>query len=163
MQQFDAIHLRIITPVFLNSLYLTLSLVRAKSARVRVHPGHHDFRLSTYRAAMRPQPSSFSLSTALLLLPALVSAVTLDCKHLRIDGQSFDFSELGGPHSVHLIEDTPPSITNTTFTLDICNPLQRTKGVPKENECPSGTRGTSNMASSCRHTPSDICSSSMWH
>lgn len=89
---------------------------------------------------MRLQRSSFSLPSALLLLPTLVSAVTFDCSHVRVDGQSFDFSELKGSHSVHLIEDTPPSISNTTFTLDICNPLQRTKGVPKEDECPSGTR-----------------------
>lgn len=90
---------------------------------------------------MRSQPFHFNLPSALLLLPALVSAVTLDCKHLRVDGQSFDLSELGGPRSVSLIEDTPPSLTNTTFTIDICNPLQRTKGVAKEDECPSGTRG----------------------
>lgn len=92
-------------------------------------------------AAMRPQRSGFALPSALLLLPVLASAVTFDCSHLRIDGQSFDLSNLRGPHSVHLIEDTPPSLSNTTFTIDICSPLQRTKGVPKADECPSGTRG----------------------
>ncbi|KAL1302726.1 hypothetical protein AAFC00_003080 [Neodothiora populina] len=89
---------------------------------------------------MRPHSLNFSLPSALLLLPALVSAVTLDCKHIRVDGQSFDLSELGGPRSVSLIEETPPSLTNTTFTVDICNPLQRTKGVPKADECAGGTR-----------------------
>ena len=93
---------------------------------------------------MRLQSLDLSLPSALLLLlPALASAVTFDCQHVVVGGQSFDFGELRGPHSVHLIEDTPPSVSNTTFTLDLCKPLQRTKGVPKENECPGGTRGMS--------------------
>lgn len=81
------------------------------------------------------------LPVLLTLGPALVSAVTLDCKHLRVDGQSFDLSELGGPHAVHQIESEPPSISNMTFTIDVCDTLKRTKGVPKEDECLSGTRG----------------------
>ncbi|GAB7353983.1 hypothetical protein MBLNU459_g4578t1 [Dothideomycetes sp. NU459] len=87
---------------------------------------------------MRPTPGA--RLPLLLLLPAVVTAVTFDCSHVRVDGQSFDFSELGGPHSVWRTEDTPPSVLNTTFTIDVCSPLRKTKGVPKYDECPVGTR-----------------------
>ncbi|KAK4983946.1 type II membrane protein [Elasticomyces elasticus] len=88
---------------------------------------------------MRQRSSILSLPS-LLTLPILTSAISFDCTHTRVDGQSFDLSKLGGAHSVHWIQDTPPSLSNTTFTIDICTALKRTKGVPKENECPSGTR-----------------------
>lgn len=81
-----------------------------------------------------------TLPTLLLLLPATISAVTLDCKHIRTGGQSFDLSELGGPKSVHYQTYRAPNIHNTTFTIDVCSPLKRTKNVPKGDECPSGTR-----------------------
>lgn len=76
---------------------------------------------------------------ALLLLPAAISAVTLDCKHIRADDQSFNFQELGGPKEVNWQQHTPPTITNTTFTIDICSPLKRTKEKQRE-QCPTGTR-----------------------
>lgn len=91
---------------------------------------------------MRSSYKGFSLSNAaaLLAFSSLASAVTFDCNHVRVDGQSFDFSELGGAYAVHMIEDTPPSISNTTFTVNICTALGRTKNVPKVEECPGGTR-----------------------
>jgi hypothetical protein len=82
-----------------------------------------------------------SLPALFLLSATTVTAVSLDCKNVVVKGQHFDLSELAGPRAVHLIEDTPPSLSNTTFTIDICNPLKRTKNVPKENECPTGTYG----------------------
>lgn len=85
-------------------------------------------------------PSLRQSASALLLLPAAISAVTFDCSHVRVDKQSFDLSELGGPKTVHHQQYLPPSITNTTYTVDICKPIQRTKGVPKTEECPTGTR-----------------------
>ncbi|KAI4275504.1 MAG: hypothetical protein LQ337_003187 [Flavoplaca oasis] len=30
-------------------------------------------------------------------------------------------------------------MTNTTFTIDICKPLKKAKGIPKEEDCPNGT------------------------
>jgi hypothetical protein len=85
-----------------------------------------------------------SLAAVCLLSSASVrvSAVSLDCKNVLVKGQHFDLSELAGPRAVHLIEETPPSLSNTTFTVDICNPLKRTKGVSKDNECQTGTYGT---------------------
>ncbi|KAL8706633.1 MAG: hypothetical protein Q9201_000330 [Fulgogasparrea decipioides] len=39
-------------------------------------------------------------------------------------------------------EDNSPSptMTNTTFTIDICKPLKKAKGIPKEEDCPNGSR-----------------------
>ncbi|KAI9874019.1 MAG: hypothetical protein M1830_010293 [Pleopsidium flavum] len=75
-----------------------------------------------------------SLLPTLLLLPHLSSAVSIDCKHVLVDGVSFDISALDGPHSVVWSRQHPPSIVNTTFTVDVCKPLKRTKGVPKDDE-----------------------------
>lgn len=94
-----------------------------------------------------PSPSDMRLSrfflgaSAVSSLSYSVYAITLSCDDIVIDGRSFNLKPLGGPHSVHWIQDTPPSISNFTFTVDICKPLKRTKGVPKKDECPTGTRG----------------------
>lgn len=85
-------------------------------------------------------PFSWRTLPVLLALPASILAVTLDCEDIRVDKQSFDLSPLGGPKEVHRQEYQPPSIFNTTFTIDICNPLKRKKEVPSEFQCPSGTR-----------------------
>jgi hypothetical protein len=82
-----------------------------------------------------------SLPALLLLSATTASAISLDCKNVVVKGQHFDLSELAGPRAVHLLEETPPSLSNTTFTVDICNPLKRTKNVPKDNECQTGTYG----------------------
>jgi len=83
---------------------------------------------------------SLSSWSALLLLPAAISAVTFDCGRIRADGESFDFSKLGGPKDVHQLKRTPPSITNTTYTIDICNKLDRDPEVDKKLQCADGTR-----------------------
>ena len=80
------------------------------------------------------------VSLALSLLPSSSVASTYDCKQIRIDGKSFDLSALSGPHSIWHTTPHPPRTINTTYTLDICRPLQRTKGVPKKDECPGLTR-----------------------
>ena len=76
----------------------------------------------------------------LLLVPAAVSAVQLDCKKILVDGQKFNFEKLGGPKTVHNIESKPPSIVNTTFTVDLCDPLKKEKDTKKEQNCLTGTR-----------------------
>lgn len=79
------------------------------------------------------------------LLAAQASAVMLSCEHIRVDKQSFNLEKLGGPHSVVTTLREPPSHSNTTYTVDICKALKR-KGeseVPKEEQCPGGTRGVS--------------------
>ena len=55
---------------------------------------------------------------------------------------SFNFKPLGGPHSLYRIKERPPiGIINTTFTIDICQPLEKKKGIPKEEDCPNASRG----------------------
>ena len=77
---------------------------------------------------------------ALLLLPITITAVQLDCSHIRVDETSFNLKKLGGPKTVHEILDEPPSLSNTTFTIDICEQLKRDKDAEKGEDCPLGTR-----------------------
>lgn len=77
-----------------------------------------------------------------LLLSSLAAAVSLDCENIQVDKKKWDLSKLGGPHSI-LVQDTEahPAKSNTTWTIDICAPLKKPKGVPKGDTCPSYTRG----------------------
>lgn len=79
--------------------------------------------------------------SAILSLPLLANAVNLNCKDIVVDGQDYNLEKLGGPHSVHWIQEHPPSISNFTFTVDICQSLKPLKGVDKDDQCPQGTRG----------------------
>lgn len=88
--------------------------------------------------SLRPTSSALFLTTT--LLTSLAAAVTLDCSHIRVDKQSFDLSALGGPKTVHHVLYERPSIRNTTFTVDVCSPLERADGSKADDECPSGTR-----------------------
>ncbi|KAF2148443.1 hypothetical protein K461DRAFT_282899 [Myriangium duriaei CBS 260.36] len=76
----------------------------------------------------------------LLALATLAQAVSFDCARVRTGGVNFDLSKLGGPHSVSWVVDEPPSISNTTFTLDICQPLKKDSGLQDGEQCPGGTR-----------------------
>ena len=77
---------------------------------------------------------------ALLLIPATISAIQLDCENIRVDEQSFNLKQLGGPKTVHRVLNQQPSIENTTFTVDICKGLQPDKDAKKLDRCPLGTR-----------------------
>lgn len=95
--------------------------------------GHSAMRSSSAEAAL--------LST--LLFPLLVSAVgNIDCSQILLEGVEFDLSELGGARSVlHSVVNTigdATTYTNTTYMMDVCRPLKKTKF----NKCPNGTRGT---------------------
>jgi len=91
---------------------------------------------------MRLPPSPpITLSSLFLLLPSFVAAISLDCGDIRIDRKSFDLSALDGPHSLYKVNEHPNNIKNTTFTLDLCRPLKKTKGVPKDEDCPNNSRG----------------------
>jgi hypothetical protein len=85
-------------------------------------------------------PTMYSYLSVLLALPAVTLAVTLDCEKIRIDKQDFNLAAIGGPKTVHLQEYDPPSIANTTFTIDICDKLQRDEKVDKAKQCPFGTQ-----------------------
>ena len=86
----------------------------------------------------RPRDLLFSIPT-LLALPSFVAAA-YDCEKILADDQTFNLKTLGGPHNVHWIKEEPPSLTNLTFTIDICQTLK----VPEKNKkdaCPEHTRG----------------------
>ncbi|KAI9711260.1 MAG: hypothetical protein M1820_002247 [Bogoriella megaspora] len=76
----------------------------------------------------------------LLLLPTYVSAITLNCEQVRAGGHTFDFSKLGGPHSVQHKRHTPPSIKNTTYTLDLCRGLKQVEHLEKLEQCQQNAR-----------------------
>lgn len=88
------------------------------------------------------KPLAACLLSVPLLAAHLSSAVTIDCERIVVDGKRFDLSKLAGRHSVS-VHDTsrPPAEYNTTWTLDLCEPLKKVKGVPDLDQCPSGTRG----------------------
>ena len=81
---------------------------------------------------------TFAQLATLLLLPASITAV-FDCKNIRADDHSFNFAALSGPKQINWQRKTFPSITNTTFTIDICDTLKKEKDKLKE-QCPTGTR-----------------------
>ncbi|PHH79622.1 hypothetical protein CDD80_4227 [Ophiocordyceps camponoti-rufipedis] len=88
-----------------------------------------------------PQLSTTTLALGLALAP-LQGLAMLRCENVRVDGHSFDLSQLGGPHSVvtSRYESIPDAHHNTTYTLDICKPLKKSGTVKKTEECPNGTR-----------------------
>lgn len=98
------------------------------------------------REQLRRQPASRTSLRHLLWAVAaaatapVASATALDCKKVVVDGQTFDFGKLAGPHTVVTTESKPPSYYNTTYTLDICAPLKRKDKVEKDFECPEGSR-----------------------
>lgn len=83
-------------------------------------------------------PSASTLTT-FLLLPAAIFA-SYDCNHIRVDQKSFNLEKLGGPKDVHFAHHTSPTITNTTFTIDICKALTYPSDTKKTEKCPGGTR-----------------------
>lgn len=81
---------------------------------------------------------------SLLATPA---AAMLRCEHIQVDGQKFNFKDLGGPHSVVTWQDhlPPYDFVNTTYTIDLCAPLK--KDGPASESCPNGARGQ--LTASC--------------
>lgn len=80
-----------------------------------------------------------SVALALLSGPAAAST-SYDCSHIRVEGQSFDLSSLSGEYSVSHLEPHPPTTHNTTYTLNVCGPLKRKKGVPRNEQCHQSAR-----------------------
>jgi autophagy-related protein 27 len=85
--------------------------------------------------------SELPILAASLLLPSLGTAVSIDCSNVRVKGTRFNFAKLGGPHSTSDIEPLPPSIHNTTWTVDLCGPLKKDKNIEAKYQCPGGTYG----------------------
>jgi hypothetical protein len=87
---------------------------------------------------MRPLTSA--LTALPFLLASLASALTPGCEHIRIGGKKFDLHKIGGPHSISTHDEShPPAMHNTTWTVDICQPLRKDKKLPSADQCPSGT------------------------
>lgn len=85
--------------------------------------------------------SALHVSSFLTLPSLILAAASFDCSDIVKDKIRFNLKPLGGPHVVHWIEDEELIIHNHTYTIDICQPLKRTKGVPTDQECPLGSRG----------------------
>ncbi|KAJ9606030.1 type II membrane protein [Cladophialophora chaetospira] len=85
--------------------------------------------------------TAYSLFSTLLSFSHLAASTSIDCDHIRVGGQKFDLSKLAGRHSIH-VNDTsrPPAEYDTTWTVNLCGPLEKLKGVPNEDQCPAGTR-----------------------
>lgn len=89
---------------------------------------------------MRRPTVAMAALAAVALGPSETLAM-LDCNKIKADGYMFNFGELKGPHSVvtSSYESGSGTYHNTTYTVDICNPLKKSD---KGKECPNGTRGT---------------------
>jgi autophagy-related protein 27 len=91
-----------------------------------------------------PRIASHAEATAAIFVAfALLPATTamFDCRNFVVNRQKFDLSPLGKPHSVVTTMDTPPTVTNTSYTVDICHALKRKGDVPMKDQCPGGTNG----------------------
>ncbi|KAI5299213.1 hypothetical protein KEM56_003416 [Ascosphaera pollenicola] len=73
-----------------------------------------------------------SAALSLASFASVVSAINWDCSDIRVDGKKWDLSALGGVHSLYSVTEHPPVTKNTTFTFDICRPLEK-------SDCQSGT------------------------
>ncbi|KIV97393.1 hypothetical protein PV10_01149 [Exophiala mesophila] len=82
-----------------------------------------------------------SLLSIPLFISQLATAVSLQCDNVQLDKKKFDLSKLSGRHSVW-VHDTsrPPAEYNTTWTINLCEPLEKLDGIPSRNQCPAGTR-----------------------
>ena len=84
-------------------------------------------------------PTTFS--SLVLLLPSLVASISIDCSDIRRDKTSWNFKDLDDERSLSVLNEHETKIINTTFTFNICRPLGKTRGVPKDEDCPNHTNG----------------------
>jgi hypothetical protein len=71
---------------------------------------------------------------------ALVTAI--DCSLVVADGAKFDLSKLDSVHSVYSIDKSKaPSVSNTTWNVNICRELPIKKDQPRKDQCEHGTSG----------------------
>lgn len=80
---------------------------------------------------------STSLLVSCLLLSGRSLAITLDCSRVPLGKSIYDLSELKGPKAVHWVQWQDPSISNMTFTIDICAPLEAGR---EHDKCSAGAR-----------------------
>lgn len=123
-----------------TTILVTLGLLlgHLPTPETRGTPLRHPLsRRACYTMKLSPARSS-TVAAALVSL-----AVAFPCDHIQVDGQKFDFSSLGGPHSVitTIRNETPWEWRNTTYTLDLCKPLEKKGGGRASESCPNGSRG----------------------
>lgn len=88
-----------------------------------------------------PQSPVDAAMLTTLLFPLLVAANNLDCERIVASKKAFNLKALGGPRSVmHSVDHGGASFTNTTYTIDICQPL-KPKSDKSAERCPVGTTG----------------------
>ena len=87
---------------------------------------------------MLPRKAIFPTLLSLFSLCILTSAVSFDCKKVIAKGVEFKLEALGGLHSVSWSRKEEPGYMNTTFKIDICNPL-KLEGRERK-ECKPGTQ-----------------------
>ena len=98
---------------------------------------------------MPGRPADTALLSVFLLPYLAAASIGFDCSTLIRDGVEFNLKALEGPRSVvHNIDHDGISSTNTTYTIDICRHLGKAKNVPKERQCPNGSRGIYTYSSS---------------
>ncbi|QIW96351.1 hypothetical protein AMS68_001869 [Peltaster fructicola] len=76
----------------------------------------------------------------LLLAPALTSAIPFNCDGENDSGHTFIGKSLKGPKKIFHTENFGVSTRNTTYTIDLCDPLKRDDEVDKDMQCHIGTR-----------------------
>lgn len=83
--------------------------------------------------------SSALLALLILLLPTF--GLANDVCEFRLGEKTFNLHPLEKPHSVVWVQELVPATikTKTTFTIDLCRPLHKLKGVPAKEQCPLGT------------------------
>ncbi|KAA8903599.1 autophagy-related protein 27 [Sphaerosporella brunnea] len=79
------------------------------------------------------------VATLLLLAGASFShASSWGCEHVE-NGLKYDFKELAGKHELSHVEDKFFRKQNTTWQINPCGPLQKTKEDHPKDQCPAGT------------------------
>ncbi|CAN8103435.1 unnamed protein product [Discula destructiva] len=98
-------------------------------------------KLSPARSSALVESAAAALVSLALVATPVAAGVGFDCSHILVDGQKFDFGALKGPHSVvtSIQHETPWEFKNTTYTLDLCKPLEK-KGGKDSESCPNGAR-----------------------
>ncbi|KAI0479482.1 autophagy-related protein 27 [Xylariaceae sp. FL0804] len=77
---------------------------------------------------------------AALLLSPLPAAAMLDCKRVVAGKQLYNLEKLGGPHSVVMSRAVGDIAHNTTYTVDICQPLRKKGDAKSTEQCKNGSR-----------------------
>ena len=85
---------------------------------------------------MKKTRSSFVL--ALFAAGAAAAKSSWDCQ-VTIDKVRFNLQALGGLHTLGVSHATPPTVTNTTYAVDLCAALPIDKEIDAAEQCPEGT------------------------